>query len=53
MISLRELEALINLAQRASKSQAEELWLTQLIDKINRQLAKQCQVDEEPKENGS
>jgi hypothetical protein len=41
MINWQEMEALIALAQRAPKSQAEALWLTQLIDKVRQQVAVQ------------
>lgn len=38
MVTLQELNALIELASRAHKSQAEALWLEQLVRKANEQM---------------
>jgi hypothetical protein len=41
MFNWQEMEALIALAQRAPKSQAEALWLAQVVDKARGQVAAQ------------
>ena len=41
MLTLQEIQALLQLADRAAKSPAEALWLTALVTAINAQLETQ------------
>lgn len=41
MLDLTDLQALIEMAERAPQSKGETLWLAQLVTRINAQLAEQ------------